>query len=100
MLIIGLLARMGFAAGDYIREYRLAPSLLSLDFFFDDLNKAVEVHSRIHSTLNVEERKRCDKRKRAICKQRQIETLWIRQTDLNNVPKLFQKLQSFFRPQQ
>ena len=97
-MIIGLLARIGFTAEDYIREYRLDPSLLSLDFYFEDLNKGVEVHSRIHSTLKQAKRKAYDKRKRAICQQRGIETLWLRQTDLNNVPRLFRKLQNFFRP--
>lgn len=96
-IVIGLLGLLKLRCDqDYIREHRLRPSLLSLDFYFDHLNKGIEVHGKIHSTLKRKERQANDKRKRALCAEQGIEVLWIRHRELNNVPKLFQKLQSFF----
>ena len=96
LLVIGLLARLGFREGDYVREYRLGGSLLSLDFYFDGQNKAIEVHTKIHLKWQRQKRRERDVRKRELAEQMDINVLWVKERDLKNAPKLFQKLQRFF----
>jgi hypothetical protein len=92
LLIIGILARLNLRVE---REFQLAPSFQTLDFYFPDCNKGLEFHGRIHTRLNREQREACDVRKRELLASAGIETLWVEHSELENVPVLARKIEDF-----
>jgi len=90
--IIAILDDFGLA---YEREWRLEPSYLTLDFYFESQRKGIEFHGRIHGQLKQEQREENDAKKRDLFAQAGIECLWIEHTEMDNAPALARKIQAF-----
>jgi very-short-patch-repair endonuclease len=91
-IIIGILDDLNLT---YEREWRLQPSFLTLDFYFEQQRKGVEFHGRIHGQLKQEQREENDAKKRALLAQAGIECLWIEHTEMNERAALVRKIRAF-----
>jgi hypothetical protein len=81
----------------YERDWRIGESYFTLDFYLPDLGRGVEVHGRIHKTLEVDRRAKNDARKRALLKDLGIEALWINDQDLEDADALAAKVRDFIQ---
>ena len=92
-LMIGILSRLGIA---YEREYRLADSQYTVDFYLPSTKQAVEVDSRIHEQFDVEKRRRQAACKRKLLREGRIVCLTIWDTELaGDVEGVIQKVRRF-----
>jgi very-short-patch-repair endonuclease len=81
----------------YERDWRIGESYFTLDFYLVDLGRGVEVHGRIHKTLEVDKRAKNDARKRALLKDLGIDVLWIDDQDLEDADALTAKVRGFIQ---
>ncbi len=95
LLLIGILSRL---KEKFEREWRIEPSFLTLDFYFQDLRKGIEFHGRIHGQLKQQQREANDARKRELLALSGIECLWIEHTEMDDVPALARKIERFLAP--
>jgi very-short-patch-repair endonuclease len=92
MLIIGILSTLRI---EFEREWQIISSFFTLDFYLPALNKGIEIHGKIHQTLKQEVRANNDITKRELLTQAGIDCLWLTHADLEDVPRLIEKIKSF-----
>jgi hypothetical protein len=92
--MIGLLSTLKIP---FEREYELGQSCRAVDFKILNTNKCIEVHTRIHHTLKVEERKRNDEIKRMLLGSLNLECLWVQEEELKEVIGLAAKIKNFVK---
>lgn len=92
LLLIGILSSLGIAS---LRNWQIADSFLTLDFYLPETGQGIEVHGRIHSTLKQQERAANDARKRELLAVQGIDTLWIGEDELRDVAELIQAIKRF-----
>jgi very-short-patch-repair endonuclease len=91
-VIISILDDLNLA---FDREWRLQPSFLTLDFYFESRRKGIEFHGRIHGQLKQEQREENDAKKRELLAQAGIECLWIEHTEMDERAALARKIRAF-----
>lgn len=92
LLMIGLLSTLKVK---FEREWRVGNSLQTLDFYLPELNLGIEVHGRIHQTLDAEARARRDETKRASLDDLGVRVLWVNDSEFENVAALAARLMEF-----
>jgi very-short-patch-repair endonuclease len=82
LLMIGILSRMQIG---YERECRIGQSLYTVDFYFPQMNRAIEVNGTIHlhNKPNAENRARSFRRKMRLLQQQSIPVMVITCDDLS-----------------
>lgn len=97
-LMIGILSRLGVG---YEREYRVADSLLTLDFYLTDLQCAIEVDGSIHDPGKPSYHQRLinDERKRALCAELGLPVLRLHHSAFEDLAHVIQRVQQFIAEQ-
>lgn len=90
--MIGILATLKLR---HVPNWRIGQSYFTLDFYLKDFNCGIELHGRIHKTLDPEKRAKNDAKKRDLLNDLGIEVLWVDDQSLKDVDALIAKVRDF-----
>lgn len=96
LVVIGILSRLGFDQ-QYEREARVASSLMTVDFFFPEKRKAIEVNGRIHQVFDAEQRLARQHQKLALLESERIQCLQIEYLEFCDVRQVISKIREFLQ---
>lgn len=80
---------------EFEREFRLGTSFYTVDFKLKDSNKAIEVHGRIHRTVDPERRAERDARKRELMAETGIQWLYVTDIEVLDAIAVAEKVAEF-----
>jgi very-short-patch-repair endonuclease len=92
LTMIGILSTLGLECE---REFRLGDSFYTVDFKLTHSNKVIEVHGKVHRTLDVEKRAHIDAKKRELMMQAGLEWIYVTDIELLDVAAVSARIANY-----